>query len=270
MQERLQKIIATAGIASRRKAEELIVSGAVTVNGKKVTELGAKADADKDHIKVNGKLINPLLARRELIYILLNKPVGYLTSTADPESRPLVIDLIGKYRDKVHPVGRLDFNSEGLLLLTNDGSLTNLITSASRKVPKVYEVKVKGKPNAEQIDRLRRGVRIDAARTYPAEIRELPSTDANSWYAVTLYQGRNQQIRKMFDVIGHSVMKLRRIAIGTLNDEGLKPGHYRLVDESEVKRFFKQKKDKATRKRKLTTKEGIAESAKRRRRARKV
>jgi 23S rRNA pseudouridine2605 synthase len=251
LQERLQKIIAAAGIASRRKAEELILSGAVTVNGKAVTELGAKADAGEDHIKVNGRLINPLLERRELIYILLNKPIGYLTSTADPESRPLVIDLVGKYRDKVHPVGRLDFNSEGLLLLTNDGELTNLITSASRKVPKVYEVKVKGKPNAEQIDRLRRGVRIDDVRTYPAEIRQLPSTDANSWYAVTLYQGRNQQIRKMFDVIGHSVMKLRRVAIGTLNDEGLKPGHYRVLDASEVKRFFKRKNEKATRKRKV-------------------
>jgi 23S rRNA pseudouridine2605 synthase len=251
LQERLQKIIAAAGIASRRKAEELILSGAVTVNGKAVTELGAKADAGEDHIKVNGRLINTLLERRELIYILLNKPIGYLTSTADPESRPLVIDLVGKYRDKVHPVGRLDFNSEGLLLLTNDGELTNLITSASRKVPKVYEVKVKGKPNAEQIDRLRRGVRIDDVRTYPAEIRQLPSTDANSWYAVTLYQGRNQQIRKMFDVIGHSVMKLRRVAIGTLNDEGLKPGHYRVLDASEVKRFFKRKNEKATRKRKV-------------------
>jgi pseudouridine synthase len=193
-------------------------------------------------------------------------------ATADPESRPLVIDLIGRYRDKVHPVGRLDFNSEGLLLLTNDGKLTNLITSASQKVPKVYEVKVKGKPDAGQIDRLRKGVRIDGVRTYPAEIRELPSSDANSWYAVTLYQGRNQQIRKMFDVVGHSVVKLRRVAIGILNDDGLKPGHYRLLDESEVKRLFKQKKERAgvqapgTKKARKKKKEDNAEGAEGRRR----
>jgi len=235
--ERLQKIIATAGIASRRKAEELITAGVVTVNGKVVKELGAKADPLVDHIKVNGKLLNPILERRELIYILLNKPAGYLTSTSDPEGRPLVIDLIGRYREKVHPVGRLDFNTEGLLILTNDGALTNLITSARSKVPKVYEAKVKGRPGARQVDRLRRGTVIDGVRTAPAEIVELESSDTNGWFAVTLHQGRNQQIRKMFDSIGHSVMKLRRVRIGPLNDERLKPGHFRLLDASEIKRF---------------------------------
>jgi 23S rRNA pseudouridine2605 synthase len=147
MKERLQKLIAAAGLASRRKAEELIVAGAVTVNGVIVVELGAKADPDVDHIKVNGKLLNPQLARSEKIYLLLNKPTGYLTSTADPHGRPLVIDLLGKYRKKVHPVGRLDFNSEGLLLLTNDGQFTQTVTRAANHVPKRYEVKVKGQLN---------------------------------------------------------------------------------------------------------------------------
>jgi len=250
MKERLQKISATAGIASRRKAEELITAGLVTINGKVVKELGVKADPDVDHIKVNGKLLNPILERRELIYILLNKPPGFLTSTSDPESRPLVIDLIGNYRGKVHPVGRLDFNTEGLLLLTNDGALTNLITSARSKVPKVYEVKVKGRPGAKQVDQLRRGTIIDGVRTAPAEIIEVESGDTNGWFNVILHQGRNQQIRKMFDSIGHSVMKLRRIRIGPLSDEGLKPGHFRLLKEAEVKRFkVLESERKVTRKR---------------------
>lgn len=250
MQERLQKIIATAGVASRRKAEELITAGLVTINGKVVRELGVKADPDVDHIKVNGKLLNPILERRELIYILLNKPPGFLTSTSDPEGRPLVIDLIGRYRDKVHPVGRLDFNTEGLLVLTNDGALTNLITSARSKVSKVYEVKVKGKPGPRQVDQLRRGTIIDGVRTAPAEITELESADTNGWFNVTLHQGRNQQIRKMFDSIGHSVMKLRRVQIGPLTDKDLKPGHFRLLKDAEVKRFKDLKSDrKVTRKR---------------------
>ena len=140
--ERLQKIIAAAGLASRRKAEELIVAGAVTVNGQVVTQLGTQVDPQRDHIKVHGKLINPKLDRQEKLYLLLNKPAGFLTSRSDPRQRPLVIDLLGPYRDKVHPVGRLDFQSEGLLLLTNDGAFTQLIAHASKQVPKVYEVKV--------------------------------------------------------------------------------------------------------------------------------
>lgn len=242
MEERLQKIIAAAGIASRRKAEEMIVAGEVTVNGRVVTELGARADPARDHIKVRGQLINPQLERKEKIYILLNKPVGYLTSTADPQQRPLVIDLIGKYRDLVHPVGRLDFNSEGLLLLTNDGAFTHLVTSAASKVPKRYEVKVKGKPGEEQIARLRRGIVIDGRRTAPAEIRLLSESDTNAWYEIVLYEGRNQQIRKMFDAVGHSVVKLRRVGIGPLDDEGLKPGAFRLLSPAEVARFFRPRK----------------------------
>jgi 23S rRNA pseudouridine2605 synthase len=237
-QERLQKIIAAAGIASRRKAEELIEAGEVTVNGQIVTELGSKADPDKDHIKVRGKLINPKLRGRDKVYLLLNKPLGVLTSRSDPSNRPLVTDLLGPFRDKVHPVGRLDFNTEGLLLLTNDGDFTYLISHAAKQVPKVYDVKVKGKPNDRQIKLLEKGVIIDGVRTAPAKILRIRQSETNAWYEVTLYEGRNQQIRKMFDAIGHSVIKLRRVAIGFLRDEKLRPGQYRLLTEAEVKLFF--------------------------------
>jgi 23S rRNA pseudouridine2605 synthase len=238
MQERLQKIIAAAGIASRRKAEELMLAGEVSVNGKVVTELGTKADPDRDHIKVRGKLINPRLDKHENIYLLLNKPPGFLTSRSDPGNRPLVIDLLGPYRNKVHPVGRLDFNTEGLLLLTNDGDFTHLISHAAKEVPKIYEAKVKGKPGAHQIKLLERGVVVGGVRTAPARIRLIEESATNAWYEVTLYEGRNQQIRKMFDSIGHSVIKLRRVAIGFLRNERLKPGQFRLLDKDEIKRFF--------------------------------
>ncbi|MGE0130214.1 MAG: pseudouridine synthase [Blastocatellales bacterium] len=234
----MQKIIAAAGVASRRKAEEMIASGEVTVNGQVVKELGTKADPERDHIKVRGRLINAKLKHQEKVYILLNKPLGVLTSRSDPKNRPLVVDLVGQYRDKVHPVGRLDFNTEGLLLLTNDGDFTNLITGA-KQAPKVYEVKVKGKPSEHQIAMLKRGVTIDGKRTAPAVIRLMEESETNAWYKVTLHEGRNQQIRKMFDHIHHSVIKLRRVAIGFLKNEKLKPGEFRLLNKAEVERFFK-------------------------------
>jgi 23S rRNA pseudouridine2605 synthase len=237
-EERLQKIIAAAGVASRRKAEELIVAGEVKVNGRVVTELGVKADPERDHIKVRGRLINPKLEQQQKIYLLLNKPLGFLTSRSDPKNRPLVIDLLGPYSGKVHPVGRLDFNTEGLLLLTNDGDFTNLITG-SKLAAKVYEVKVKGKPRAQQIAKLARGVTVEGKRTAPAVIRLMEESDTNAWYRVTLYEGRNQQIRKMFDHIGHSVIKLRRVGIGFLKNEKLKPGEFRSLSEAEVKKFFR-------------------------------
>lgn len=238
MEQRLQKIIATAGIASRRHAEELISAGKVSVNGKIVTELGTKVDAAHDHIKVNGRLINPGLTRQVPVYVLLNKPKGYLTSMSDPKGRPLVTDLIPASLGRLHPVGRLDFNTEGLLMLTNDGELTNLITSAKNRIPKVYRVKVKGVPTDKAVDRLRRGISIgDAGRTAPAGVRLLQATKANSWFEVTLQQGRNQQIRRMFDAIGHSVMKLARTQIGHLNDRGLKTGEWRKLNAGEIKKF---------------------------------
>jgi 23S rRNA pseudouridine2605 synthase len=237
MQERLQKLIAQAGIASRRAAEKLIEAGEVSVNGEIITALGTKANPETDHIKVGGKLINPKIARRETVYILLNKPKGYLSSAADPEGRKLVIDLVPPKFGKLHPVGRLDYNTEGLIILTNDGNFTNRVAS-SKSVPKIYEVKVKGLPNENAVNKLRRGVLLeDGFKTAPADIKELKHTDNNGWYEVTLLEGHNQQIRKMFDAIGHSVVKLKRISIGHIKDDRIPVGAYRELDTDEVKGF---------------------------------
>jgi 23S rRNA pseudouridine2605 synthase len=240
VEERLQKLIAAAGIASRRHAEEMIAAGEVTVNGQVITTPGTKADPSRDHIKVRGRLINPSLNQREKVYILLNKPRGYLTSLADPEGRPLVTELLPASLGRLHPVGRLDFNTEGLLLLTNDGEFTNFITSARNGVEKVYEAKVKGVPPEEAVERLRRGIALDdGTRTAPAEIKRLDEGDSNSWFEIVLHEGRNQQIRRMFDKIGHSVVKLRRVRIGFLSDEHLAPKQWRMLMPAEVARFMK-------------------------------
>ncbi|HYN84421.1 MAG TPA: pseudouridine synthase [Pyrinomonadaceae bacterium] len=239
MEERLQKLIAAAGVASRRHAEELIAAGEVTVNGRVVTELGTKADPERDHIKVRGRLINPKLASGGgRVYVLLNKPRGYLSSVSDPEGRPLVVDLVPHSLGRLHPVGRLDFNTEGLLILTNDGELTNAVTSARNRVAKVYEAKVKGVPSEEAVERLRRGVRLDdGVRTAPAVIKKTGETDTNSWFEVTLHEGRNQQIRRMFDAIGHSVLKLRRVRIGHIKDERMRVGEFRMLTPREVEQL---------------------------------
>ncbi|MGH9948395.1 MAG: pseudouridine synthase [Pyrinomonadaceae bacterium] len=232
--ERLQKIIAQAGIASRRAAEQLILDGVVAVNGEIVTELGTKADPEKDHIKVRGKLINTALKNRENVYVLLNKPKGYLSSAADAEGRKLVTDLVRGY-GRLHPVGRLDFNTEGLIILTNDGEFTNTV-AASKKIPKIYHVKTKGLPTDVAIRKLARGVMLeDGYKTAPADIKPLKPTDKNGWYEVTLYEGHNQQIRKMFDLVGHSVVKLKRVRIGDVADAYLPVGKHRKLTTAEIK-----------------------------------
>lgn len=254
MQERLQKLIAQAGIASRRKAEELIASGEVSVNGEIITALGTKANPETDHIKVGGKLINEKLKHREKVYVLLNKPKGYLSSAADPEGRKLVTDLVAPGFGRVFPVGRLDYNTEGLIILTNDGEFANFVSS-SKTVPKVYEVKVKGLPNANAINKLRRGILLeDGFKTAPAEIKELNSTENNGWFEVTLREGHNQQIRKMFDSVGHSVVKLKRISIGHIKDDRIAVGAYRLLDEDEVKQFRNPSPKKSVLEKRLSTK----------------
>jgi 23S rRNA pseudouridine2605 synthase len=234
--ERLQKLIAQAGIASRRGAEEIIKAGEVTVNGK-VAELGTKADPEVDHIKVRGRLINTKLSSKEHVYVLLNKPKGYLSSASDPQRRPLVTDLV-KGQGRLHPVGRLDFNTEGLIILTNDGDFTNKV-AASKTIPKIYQVKTKGMPTEVAIRKLRRGIQLeDGFKTAPADIKILKPTDKNGWYEVTLYEGHNQQIRKMFDAIGHSVLKLRRVQIGPLRDARLAPKQWRMLAPAEVTRLM--------------------------------
>jgi 23S rRNA pseudouridine2605 synthase len=240
MLERLQKLIAQAGIASRRAAEEMIANGEVSVNGEIVTELGTKADPQKDHIKVRGKLINTKLDKRENVYFLVNKPKGYLSSAADPEGRKLVVDLVKGF-GKLHPVGRLDYNTEGLIFLTNDGEFTNKVAS-SKTIPKVYEVKVKGLPSDAAINKLRRGVQLDDGfKTAPADIVNLKPTDKNGWFEITLYEGHNQQIRKMFDAVGHSVVKLRRIAIGGIRSDRLPVGKAVQLSPADLKVVFSAK-----------------------------
>ncbi len=235
--QRLQKIIAAAGVASRRKAEGLITGGLVTVNGQVVTELGAKADAERDHIRVNGKLLHG--AQRNA-YLLMNKPKGYITAVSDPEGRPTVMDLLRRVGVRVYPVGRLDYASEGLLLLSNDGDLAAALMKASSHVPKTYLVKVAGTPSAEGLAKLRSGVFIQSERgkrlkTAPARVRSIREAD-NPWYEVTLLEGKNRQIRKMFEAIGHHVEKIKRVRYGPLQLD-VPPGKFRYLTTQEVTRL---------------------------------
>ncbi|MEM8960092.1 MAG: pseudouridine synthase [Acidobacteriota bacterium] len=237
--ERLQKILARSGAAtSRRKAEELIRDGRVTVNGA-IADLGARADADNDAIKVDGKRVHPPRGPRH--YLLVNKPRGYVSTRYDPEGRPTLIDLVPqRYRDVVLPVGRLDFDTEGLIILTDDGDFAQRIAHPRHGCGKTYEVKVKGRPDAVKIDKLRAGIVLDGRRTAPADIRarrvDRQTRDAlnNSWWTVVLKEGRTRQIREMFFRIGHPVAKLRRTAIGALTDSYLPRGAWRELTEHEV------------------------------------
>ena len=235
--ERLQKIIAAAGVASRRKAEELITAGQVLVNGKPVTELGSKADPEKDHIRVNGKLLQG--AQRH-VYLLLNKPKGFVTTVSDPEKRPTVMSLIRGVGSRVYPVGRLDYASEGLVLMTNDGTLAHRLMKAASHVPKTYVVKVSGKPSEEAIAKLRGGLSIATddgkrVRTSPAKIR-IVRESANPWYEITLIEGRNRQIRRMFEEVGHHVEKIKRVKYGPLALD-VPPGKFRPLTMQEVDRL---------------------------------
>ena len=257
--ERLQKIIAAAGIASRRAAEKLIAGGAVSVNGQIVTELGTKADIERDHIRVNGKLLHGV---ERHVYLLMNKPKGYVTTVHDPEGRPTVMDLLRGIRGRVYPVGRLDYASEGLLLLTNDGELALGLMKASSHVPKTYVVKVAGTPAESGLEKLRRGVTISGrgapgrrertggeargltiskrreaqrVKTAPAKIRLIREAE-NPWYEVTLTEGKNRQIRRMFEEIGHHVEKIKRVRYGPLNLD-IPPGEFRRLSVGEVEKL---------------------------------
>jgi 23S rRNA pseudouridine2605 synthase len=235
--ERLQKIIAAAGIASRRQAEQLITAGHVQVNGQVVTELGSKADPETDHIRVNGKLLH---GPQRHVYLLLNKPKGYVTTMSDPEKRPTVMDLVRGVKGRVYPVGRLDYASEGLLLLTNDGELAHQLMKAASHVEKTYVVKVAGTPKEDAIAKLRAGVSIATddgkrVRTGPAGVRIVKEA-ANPWYEITLVEGRNRQIRRMFEAVGHHVEKIRRVRYGPLTLD-VPPGEFRSLTLREVDRL---------------------------------
>ena len=236
--QRLQKIIAAAGLASRRKAETLITEGRVRVNGQVITELGAKADPARDHIRVDGKLLHGPEQPR---YYMLNKPKGYVTTVSDPEGRPTVMKFFERRGTRVFPVGRLDYQSEGLLLMTNDGALANALTRAAARVEKTYLVKVSGKPSESAIEQLRRGIMIERGKpgsssgrvlTEPATVQLMRDAE-NPWYEVVLTEGRNRQIRKLFEEIGHHVEKIRRVGYGTLVLD-LPPGEVRELEPREV------------------------------------
>ncbi len=245
MQERLQKIISRAGVASRRHAEELITQGLVTVNGDIASELGTKADASKDVIKVRGKIVSG--PAPEKIYLMLNKPKGYVVTKDDPEGRRTVMDLLGKAANKVYPVGRLDFWSEGLLLFTNDGDFANHVLAAKTEISKTYQVKANAALSADQLDKFRRGVVIDGRRTAPAKIRILKAGE-NPWYEVALIEGRNRQIRKMFLALGVLVEKIRRVSVGPLKLGKLGPGEVRDLTDRELLRMQAMWDPKAQRK----------------------
>ncbi|MEA2764287.1 MAG: rRNA synthase [Gemmatimonadaceae bacterium] len=274
MQERLQKIIAHAGFASRREAETMIREGRVTLNGRTVTELGTKADAASDHIKVDGKLITRAEPHR---YILLYKPKEVMTTVQDPQGRRTVIDLVRGIRERIYPVGRLDYHSEGLVLLTNDGDLAYQVSHPTNGSIKTYNVKVRGIPEERLVDKLRRGITLEGKRTLPCEIERIRTTgktddEGNSWFEVRLREGRTQQIRKMFQAVGHPVAKLKRVAIGPIVDLKLTPGLWRELTDREVKmlatmkepkpgkrraaRPVSRKKNPATRPKRSTTRRG--------------
>ncbi len=243
MTERLQKILAGAGIASRRKSEKLIVEGRVTVNGAVVTELGTKADPESDHIKVDGRLIRP---SGRLVYIALNKPDNVVSTASDPQGRETVLDFLPGVRERVYPVGRLDYHSTGLILLTNDGEFANAVTAARSHVPKTYLVKSKGQLTPEEEQEFRTGIPLSGQRTAPAGLR-LIRRGENPWYEVRLFEGRNQQIRIMFKHFGHLVEKLRRVRIGSLELGSLKPGEFRHLTPEEVRKLMRMARGDAGR-----------------------
>lgn len=227
--ERLQKILAAAGIASRRACEQIILEGRVQVNGKTVIELGTKADPQRDEITVD---LLPI-RREQPVYILMNKPKGYVTTVKDEDGRPTVMALLHGVEARVYPVGRLDFNSEGLLLMTNDGALAQRLTDPGSHIPKIYLVKVHRMPKPETLDEFRSGFRLEGRRLKPCGIEIFEKAD-NPWLKVTLTEGKNQQIRKMFAAVGHPVSKLKRIQFGPLDDPFLKPGEWRFLKPNEL------------------------------------
>ena len=235
MQERLQKVIAHAGIASRREAESLIVQGQVAVNGTIVTKLGTKVDPARDIITVNGSVIN---TSPEKLYVMLNKPAGYVSTVKDPEKRPIVMDLLDRVGSRVYPVGRLDYDAEGLLLLTNDGELAHKLQHPRYRISRTYEVKVKGSPPNGKLSLLRKGIQLEDGMTLPAKAAFLKKTLNNTWITVTLFEGRNRQVKRMCAAIDHPVMKIKRIRFGSLYLSSLALGRYRKLTKDEVKSLY--------------------------------
>jgi 23S rRNA pseudouridine2605 synthase len=230
MEKRLQKILSEMGIASRRKVEDLIFEQRVTVNGR-IATIGMKADPDRDHIKLDGKL---LTKQERRVYLMFNKPRQVVTSLDDPQGRPTVKDFLKGIKYRVFPVGRLDFDSEGMLLMTNDGDFTHAVLHPSKKVSKTYLVKVKGFLTDEEIAKLQKGIRLTERLTAPAMVKRTRKTEQNSWLEITIYEGRKRQIRRMLESIGHPVLKLKRIRINGIALGGLETGTFRYLTSEEV------------------------------------
>lgn len=231
MKERLQKIIAAAGIDSRRHAEKLIIAGRVSVNDVVIRELGAKADAEKDIIRVDGKIIS---VEKTIVYIALHKPAGYVTTLSDPERRPTVVDLIGDVPERVYPVGRLDYDSEGLLLLTNDGDFAQKMQHPRFQMPKIYRVKIQGRLNRDEIMQLTKGIRLTDGIFKPENIQIEKFNDKSCWLTLTLREGKNRIIRRGFEAAGHRVARLVRESIGGVSLGGLKEGSWRHLTKKEI------------------------------------
>ena len=240
MEKRLQKILSEMGLASRRRAEELILQGRVTVNGQ-VAAIGMKADPERDYIKVEGKLVaGPPRKGLQKAYLMFYKPRGVVTTLSDPEGRPTVKDFLKQVKYRVYPVGRLDYDSEGLLLLTNDGDFAQGVLHPSRQIPKTYLVKVKGTIEEAKLEKLRRGVRLEDGITLPSRTRKLRQSENNSWIEITIYEGRNRQVRRMIEQVGHPVLKLKRVGINGLKLKDLKPGEVRPLRPDELETIKKE------------------------------
>jgi 23S rRNA pseudouridine2605 synthase len=237
MEERLQKLLAKAGVASRRGAEELIRAGRIAINGTTSTELGVKADPDHDHITCDGK---PILAEQKM-YVLLNKPTGYVTTMSDPQGRPIVAELLAAIPQRLFPVGRLDLETEGALLMTNDGEVGNAILHPRFEVNKTYEAWVAGFPSAQHLQQLERGIVLEGIKTHPASLRILKRRTNQTLVEIIIHEGKKRQVRKMFEAINHRVVHLRRTAYGQLRLGTLEPGKYRVLDRNDLKKIFSNK-----------------------------
>ncbi len=232
---RLQRFLAQAGVASRRKSEELMKAGKVKVNGKVVRELGTRVDPRRDKVHYGGRRVLP----EEHVWVLLNKPDGTVSTVSDPEGRPTVMDVIGPQHVRLYPVGRLDYHTQGALLLTNDGELANALAHPRKEVPRVYHVKLKGEVGPKDLDPLREGVTLDTGETVKAQVAILGTTGVHTWIEMTLTQGLNHQVHRMVDCIGGTVLKLIRVAYGPLTVEDLPPGKHRLLGQTEIDKLRK-------------------------------
>ncbi|MFW5749298.1 MAG: pseudouridine synthase [Halanaerobium sp.] len=233
--ERLQKVMAHAGVASRRKSEEIIAEGRVKVNGETVTEMGFKVDPDQDEIVVDGEVISEEKKR----YILLNKPEGYITTVSDPEGRPTVMDLIPDLKQRLYPAGRLDYDSSGLLIMTNDGDLTYKLTHPKKEVDKKYRVLAEGELREEDFDKFEAGMVIDGQKTAPVKISNVSYHDQKTQFDIVLHEGRNRQVRRMAKIAGFPVISLKRTAFAFLTLKGVREGEFRYLSDREVKKLKK-------------------------------